>query len=73
MIHLSRKEIGKSAQISLRKESGDDHSQGSKRDRERLIPQYITSRCNLQINTNEPTAWRHRLTDLEKKLLVTKI
>ena len=70
---LKHKEAGKNAQISLRKESRDDHSKGRTRDRERLRPYYTTSRCNLKMDTNELTAWRHRFTDLENKLLVIKI
>ena len=72
-IHLNHKEVGINAKSSVRKESRDDHSNWSKRDRDRLVSYDITSRCNIKMDTNELTAQRHRLTDLEKKLLVIKI
>ena len=70
---MNHKGGGMHAKSSVRKEGRDDCSKRSTRDRERLAPYGITSRCNLKTGTNGRTAQRHRLTDLEKKLLGIKI
>ena len=71
-IFLNHKEVGNNAKSSLRKDSGDDHSKRSEGDKERQVSCDITSSYKLKMDTDELIAWRHRLTNLEKKLPVTR-
>ena len=72
-IFLNHKEVGNNAKSRLRKESIDDHSKWSEGDKERQVSYDITSSYKPKMDTDEPIAWRHRFTNSEKKLLVTKI